>query len=115
VPIQRIDRRLGELDDRSLIIALYQLGWAGLVTNNYKMLYVPAEIAAIVKTKLLVFAIQGAGHDPFRATGALPSFPRKSGSATTNWSVPCWEPRIKRAARGRPVTCAEVHRRRSAA
>ena len=26
LPIRRIDRRLGELDDRSLIIALYQLG-----------------------------------------------------------------------------------------
>jgi hypothetical protein len=71
VPIRRIDRRLGELDDRSLIIALYQLGWSGLVTNNYKMLYVPAEIAAIVKTKLLVFAVEGVGHDPLRATGAL--------------------------------------------
>jgi hypothetical protein len=34
VPIRRIDRRLGELDDRSLIIALHPLGWAGLVTNN---------------------------------------------------------------------------------
>jgi len=71
VPIRRIDRRLGELDDRSLIIALYQLGWAGLVTNNYKMLYVPAQIAAIVKTKLLVFAVEGVGHDPLRATGTL--------------------------------------------
>ena len=71
VPIRRIDRRLGELDDRSQIIALYQLGWAGLVTNNYKMLYVPAEIVAIVKTKLLVFAVEGVGHDPLRATGAL--------------------------------------------
>ena len=69
--VDRIDRRLGELDDRGLIIALYQLGWAGLVTNNYKMLYVPAEIAAIVKTKLLVFAVEGVGHDPLRATGAL--------------------------------------------
>ena len=35
------------------------------------MLYVPAEIAAIVKTKLLVFAVEGVGHDPLRATDAL--------------------------------------------
>ena len=52
--------------------ASYQLGWAGQVTNNYKMLYVPAEIAAIVKTKLLVFAVEGVGHDPLPATGTLP-------------------------------------------
>jgi hypothetical protein len=40
------------------------------VANNHKMLYVPAEVAAIVKTKLLVFAVEGVGHDPLRATGA---------------------------------------------
>src|SRR5215813_13088300 len=35
------------------------------------MLWVPAEIAAVVKTKLAVFAIEGVGHDPLRATGAV--------------------------------------------
>ncbi|HEY5879521.1 MAG TPA: hypothetical protein VIU11_11450 [Nakamurella sp.] len=50
--LKAIDRRMPELDDRLLIIALHQTGWDGLITNNYKMLDVPAEVAAIVKTKL---------------------------------------------------------------
>lgn len=35
------------------------------------MLYVPTEIAAIVKTRATVVAIEGLGHDPLRAVGAL--------------------------------------------
>ncbi len=31
------------------------------------MLDVPTEIAAIVKTKMIVIAIEGLGHDPLRA------------------------------------------------
>lgn len=69
--LRGIDRRMSDLDDRSLIIALRQAGWDGLITNNYKMLDVPAEVAAIVKTKLTVVAVEGLGHDPIRAVGAL--------------------------------------------
>lgn len=69
--LRQIDPRLSELDDRPLLIALTQLGWDGLITNNYKMLEVPTEIAAIVKTKAVVIAIEGLGHDPLRAVGAL--------------------------------------------
>jgi hypothetical protein len=71
VPLRAIDVRLSDLDDRQLVIALHQLGYRGLVTNNYKMLKNPTELAAILKTKLTVFAIEGVGHDPLRATGAL--------------------------------------------
>jgi hypothetical protein len=70
-PVHRIDRRLSDLDDRKLLIALRQLGWHGLITNNYKMLWVPTEIAAVLKTKLAIFAVQGVGDDPLRATGAV--------------------------------------------
>ena len=81
VPIRRVHDRLPDLDDRQLVIALHQLGYPGLVTNNYKMLKNPTELAAILKTKLTVFAIEGVGHDPLRATGAvlldLPSAVRK--------------------------------------
>ncbi len=35
------------------------------------MLYVASEIAAIVKTKAVVVAIEKLGHDPLRAAGAL--------------------------------------------
>ena len=54
--ITNIDPRLSELSDRKLFIALRQLGYDGLVTNNYKMLSVPEELAAIVKTKAVVVA-----------------------------------------------------------
>ncbi len=71
VHLNHIDRRMSDLSDRALIIALWQAGWDGLVTNNYKMLDIPHEVAAIVKTELTVIAIEGLGHDPIRATGAL--------------------------------------------
>lgn len=71
VPLKNIDPRLSTLDDRDLIVALHQLGWRGLVTNNYKMLKNPKELAAIIRTRLTVFAIEGVGDDPIRATGAV--------------------------------------------
>jgi hypothetical protein len=71
IPLRKIDPRLSSLDDRTLVVALHQLGFPGLVTNNYKMLKNPKELAAIVATKLTVFAIEGVGDDPIRATGAL--------------------------------------------
>jgi hypothetical protein len=69
--LQRIDPRLSDLDDRTLFLALHHLGWHGLVTNNYKMLDIPAELAAIVRTQAVVVAVEGLGHDPLRAVGAL--------------------------------------------
>jgi hypothetical protein len=70
-PIRAIDERLPDLGDRELIIALHQLGWAALVTNNYRMLSNPQELAAVLKTKVAVIAIKGLGHDMVRASGAL--------------------------------------------
>lgn len=35
------------------------------------MLQNPQELAAVLKTKITVFVIEGVGHDPIRATGAL--------------------------------------------
>ena len=69
--LHQIDPRLSELDDRPLMIALHQLGWDGLITNNYKMLRNPIEIAAPVKTRGVLVAVEGLGHDPLRAVGAL--------------------------------------------
>lgn len=71
LPLRRIDPQLPELDDRRLLIALKQLGFEGLVTLNHKMLRNPRELAAVLKTGLTVFAVEGVGHDPIRATGAL--------------------------------------------
>jgi len=71
VPLRTIDHRLTTLDDRGLLIALKQLGYDGLVTLNYRMLRNPKELAAVLKTKLAIFAVEGVGDDPIRATGAL--------------------------------------------
>src|SRR5262245_53885309 len=71
VPIRDIDRRMPRLTDRELVLALHQMRWDGLITNNYKMLWQPVEIAAVVRTKLTVFAVRGVGDDPVRATGAV--------------------------------------------
>lgn len=71
VHVARIDDRLSALSDRQLFIALHQLGFDGLVTNNYKMLDVPEEVATIIKTKAVVVAVEGLGHDPIRAVGAF--------------------------------------------
>lgn len=71
IPIRLIDPRLPELEDRQLLIALHQLGFRALVTMNYRMLDNARELAAILKTKISVFAIEEAGHDPLMATGIL--------------------------------------------
>ena len=81
VPLRRIYPRLSSLDDRTLVVALHQLGFPGLVTNNFKMLKNPKELAAIVATKLTVFAIEGVGDDPIRATGTLLTGPAGSPEA----------------------------------
>jgi len=69
--LRDIHPELPHLDDRKMIIALHQLGWVGLVTNNYKMLSIPTELAAILKTQIGFFCIEGTGDDPVRAAGAL--------------------------------------------
>jgi hypothetical protein len=70
-PIHRIDPRASSLTDRDLILFLAQTGYQGLITNNYKMLWVPREVAAMVKAKIALLAIEGLGDDPLRATGAV--------------------------------------------
>jgi hypothetical protein len=71
VPLPHIHPALPNMPDRQLLIALDGMAWPGLVTNNYKMMQNPSEIAALLRTKLSLFVIEGVGHDPIRATGAL--------------------------------------------
>lgn len=81
VHLGQLDDRLREVSDRELIIALAQLGYDGLITNNWKILNIPTELAAIIATKATVVAVQGMGHDPIRAAGALllelPGLPKR--------------------------------------
>lgn len=71
LPLRHIHPVLTTLDDRELIIMLSQLGLDGLVTLNYKMLRNPRELAAILRTRLPVLAVERVGDDPLRAAGAL--------------------------------------------
>lgn len=71
IPVRLLDDRLPDLDDRQLLIGLYQLGIPALVTNNYKILKTPWEFAPLLRTKGTVFAIEGLGDDAIRAAGAL--------------------------------------------
>lgn len=71
VALGDIDPALADLDDRRLIIALHQEGYDWLVTDNGRILRNPHELAAIWKTRMSVFAIDGADGDPLRVTGAL--------------------------------------------
>jgi hypothetical protein len=93
IPLLKIDPQLRDLDDRPLILALRQEGFDWLVTNNYRMLRNPSELAAIIKARINVFAIEGTGHDPLRATGALlldlpGAVRRASGKGEVFWSRP---------------------------
>lgn len=91
VPLRKIDPRLTDLDDRPLMLALRQEGWHWLVTNNYKMLRNPHELAAIIAAGINVFAVEGLGHDPIRATGALlldlPGAVRRAAATKRNGAV----------------------------
>ena len=86
--VHRIDKRLSGLDDRTLFLALHHLGWNGLITNNHKMLDVPGELAAIIRTQSTVIAVEGLGHDPLRAVGALllelPGLPQRVAPRRSN-------------------------------
>lgn len=66
-----IDPRLETLTDRQLIIALSQLRFHALASNDHRMLDTPEELGALLATKLGFVAIKSAGHNPVKATGAL--------------------------------------------
>jgi hypothetical protein len=71
VPLADIHPHLPTLDDRPLLVALHQLGWTGLVTAHHRMLRNPRTLAAVLKTRITVFAVDGVDDDPLRALGAV--------------------------------------------
>jgi hypothetical protein len=71
IPLRTIDPLLTDMSDRRLLLALDAMGFQGLVSNNYKMMQNPFEIAGLLATNLSLFVIEGLGHDPIRATGAV--------------------------------------------
>lgn len=92
-PLHRIDRRLTEVDDRTLVLALRQDGFDWLATDNDKILRNPSELAAILRAGVNIFAVQGTGGDPLRALGALlldlpEAVRRANGLGEVFWSRP---------------------------
>lgn len=69
--IRDIDPRLSNFSDRDLVLCLSELGWDGLISNNYKIVNNPDEIAAFVGTKMIGIFTKQMGQDPIRAAGTL--------------------------------------------
>jgi hypothetical protein len=71
-PIREIDRRLVDrFDDWQVLLALHQLGFAGLITLDAEMLDLPREMAVLHQIKGTLVVIEAAGHNPLRAFGQL--------------------------------------------
>ena len=69
--VREIDTRLSDMDDRPLVIALSQLGYDALATNNFRMLDEAKELAAIIATRIGFVCVKSAGHNAIKASGAL--------------------------------------------
>jgi hypothetical protein len=73
VPIRSIDRRLAELDDWEVLLAIHHHPerFDGLITTDDSMLNQPRELATVRQTNLTLVITHAAGHDPIKATGLL--------------------------------------------
>jgi hypothetical protein len=73
VRIDRIDRRMPDLEDWQLLLALHHDSrpWDGLITTDSSMLRQPRELAVLIQTRLTLVVARGAGHDPVKASGLL--------------------------------------------
>jgi hypothetical protein len=69
--VRDIGAELPTLDDDALIHALARHGHSVLVTSDYHKLDDPAVLVALHLTRVTLFAIEKAGHDPLIATGVL--------------------------------------------
>lgn len=73
VPIDAIDRRMSELDDWQVLLALHQHNrpFDGLITTDSSMVQLPRELATLMQTKLTLVIAEESGHDPLKATGLV--------------------------------------------
>jgi hypothetical protein len=73
VPIDKIDRRMPDLDDWELLLALHldSRSWDGLITADSSMTARPKELSVLLQTKLTLVVAEAAGHDPLKATGLV--------------------------------------------
>jgi hypothetical protein len=73
VAVADIDRRLTDIDDWQLLLALHhhERDWQGLITTDSGMLSMPRELSVLMQTKLTLVVADAAGHDPLKATGLV--------------------------------------------
>lgn len=73
VPVSSIDKRMAELEDWELLLALYhhEQPWDGLITTDSSILFQPLELTVLIQTHLTLVVTLEAGHNPVKATGLL--------------------------------------------
>jgi hypothetical protein len=73
VRVDAIDKRMADLDDWQLLLALHldKRPWDGLITTDNSMLRQPRELAVLMQTKLTLVVADASGHDPLKACGLL--------------------------------------------
>lgn len=70
--LRHIDPALvADKEDWEVILALYQLGYDGLITLDAAMLQLTKEIAVVHQTRSTLVVIEAAGDNPLRAMGQL--------------------------------------------
>lgn len=69
--VPEVDLRLSDAEDRDLIIWANRAGYDALVSTNHRMKDEPAELAAMLSTKLTVVLTLSMGHSPLRAAGVV--------------------------------------------
>jgi hypothetical protein len=97
LPIWTVDRRLAELDDWQVLLALHhhELPFDGLITTDSSMLNQPRELAVVRQTNLTLVVTRGTGHDPIRATGLLLAHLDYVVSQTTPSRPQIWDLRVR--------------------
>jgi hypothetical protein len=66
---------LGPSDDWQILLALHRRGDVdGFITNDAKMLLLPTEMVALMRTRLRLVITDGVGHEPIRATGLVMTY-----------------------------------------
>jgi hypothetical protein len=71
VPWKDVDRRLEAKSDPELIRALWQAGYPGAITLNWRMINFLDVLAMILQTRFTLIALEDAGEMPIQAAGLL--------------------------------------------
>jgi hypothetical protein len=73
VPLSEIDGGwLTDVDDDwAVLVALYQLGFDGLITNDDAMIELPKELAVLMQLRMLLVVLARSNRDMLETTGLL--------------------------------------------